>query len=61
MSASSQREMKNMQSIDQLQKQAAEIIELQIREGWKALQQNNIDLIGIGNKIHQKNPKDWKK
>ncbi|AHC19985.1 MULTISPECIES: Ger(x)C family spore germination protein [Paenibacillus] len=61
LSASSQREMKNMQSIDQLQKQAAEIIELQIREGWKALQQNNIDLIGIGNKIHQKNPKDWKK
>ncbi|MGP0578930.1 Ger(x)C family spore germination protein [Paenibacillus peoriae] len=61
LSASSQREMKNMQSIDQLQEQAAETIKLQIKEGWRALQQENIDLIGIGNKIHRKYPKDWKK
>ncbi|KAE8557763.1 Ger(x)C family spore germination protein [Paenibacillus polymyxa] len=61
LSASSQREMKDMQSIHQLQMQAAEIIKLQIQEGWKALQQKNIDLIGVGNKIHHKYPKDWKK
>ncbi|OMF39168.1 MULTISPECIES: Ger(x)C family spore germination protein [Paenibacillus] len=61
LSASSQREMKNMQSIDQLQEQAAETIKLQINEGWRALKQKNIDLIGIGNKIHRKYPKDWKK
>ncbi|WP_431088864.1 hypothetical protein [Paenibacillus sp. 8b26] len=29
---------------------------MQIQEGWKALQQKNTDLIGIGNKIHQKHP-----
>ncbi|MBY7740460.1 Ger(x)C family spore germination protein [Paenibacillus polymyxa] len=61
LSASSQGEIKNMQSIHQLQMQAAEIIKLQIQEGWKALQQKNIDLIGVGNKIHHKYPKDWKK
>ncbi|MEE4579966.1 MULTISPECIES: Ger(x)C family spore germination protein [Paenibacillus] len=61
LSASSQREMKDMQSIHQLQMQAVEIIKLQIQEGWKALQQKNIDLIGVGNKIHHKYPKDWKK
>lgn len=53
--------MKDMQSIGQLQMQAAETIKLQIQEGWKALQQKNIDLIGVGNKIHHKYPKDWKK
>lgn len=61
LSASSQREMKDMQSVGQLQMQAAETIKLQIQEGWKALQQKNIDLIGVGNKIHHKYPKDWKK
>ncbi|AOK92738.1 Ger(x)C family spore germination C-terminal domain-containing protein [Paenibacillus polymyxa] len=32
-----------------------------IREGWEAAQKRNIDLVGIGNKIHQKYPQDWKK
>ncbi|MGP0578574.1 Ger(x)C family spore germination protein [Paenibacillus peoriae] len=53
--------MKNMQHINQFQHQAEKTIELQIREGWEAVQKRNIDLVGIGNKIHQKYPQDWKK
>ncbi|MNO17305.1 Spore germination protein B3 precursor [compost metagenome] len=47
------------QSISKLQQQAEEIVRSQILVGWKAVQNLKVDLVGIGNKIHRKHPKDW--
>ncbi|MCE3202299.1 Ger(x)C family spore germination protein [Paenibacillus sonchi] len=49
------------QSVKKLEQQAEQIIRTQILDGWKAVQQLKIDLVGIGNKIHRKSPKDWKR
>ncbi|MGN7761115.1 Ger(x)C family spore germination protein [Paenibacillus sp. 22594] len=49
------------QSIGKLEQRAEEIIRAQILEGWKAVQHLKIDLVGIGDKIHRKSPKEWKR
>lgn len=49
------------QSVKKLEQQAEQIIRSQILEGWKAVQRLKVDLVGIGNKIHRKSPKDWKR
>ncbi|WP_233476539.1 Ger(x)C family spore germination C-terminal domain-containing protein [Paenibacillus sonchi] len=49
------------QDVKKLEQQAEQIIRTQILDGWKAVQHLKIDLVGIGNKIHRKSPKDWKR
>ncbi|WP_379160884.1 Ger(x)C family spore germination protein [Paenibacillus sp. sgz5001063] len=56
----SKEDVTSMYGLEKLQLQAEELIEAQIREGWKSVQRMNIDLIGIADKIHRKYPKEWK-
>ncbi len=57
----SKEDLTSLYGLDKLQTQAEELIEAQMREGWKYVQRMNIDLIGIADKIHRKYPKEWKK
>jgi spore germination protein KC len=57
----SKEDITSLYGLDKLQTQAEELIEAQMREGWKYVQRMNIDLIGIADKIHRKYPKEWKK
>ncbi|MNC31265.1 Spore germination protein B3 precursor [compost metagenome] len=57
----SKEDVTSMYGLEKLQLQAEELIETQMREGWKSVQRMNIDLIGIADKIHRKYPKEWKK
>lgn len=54
-------EISTTQGLEVLRQQVIRAVEAQIREGWNALQSSKLDLAGIGNKIHRKYPKDWKK
>lgn len=47
------------QGVENIRQHTQRAIEAQIREGWDTLQEFNIDLAGIGNKIHRKYPEDW--
>ncbi|MNP54870.1 hypothetical protein D3C76_1494610 [compost metagenome] len=58
--STSPKKISSTESINELQHQAEQLIEAQMMEGWKATQQLKVDLLGIGNKIHQHQPKEWK-
>ncbi|MEO2203542.1 Ger(x)C family spore germination protein [Paenibacillus pabuli] len=58
--STSKKKISSTEGIHALQHQAEQLIEAQMMEGWKATQQLKVDLLGIGNKIHQHQPKDWK-
>jgi len=45
--------------INRLKRAIEEVILEQMQMGWEAAKAMKVDLLGIGNRIHEQNPKEW--
>jgi spore germination protein KC len=57
-----ERNLLDLKSLEQLEKQAEQTVERQIKQAVQAAQKKyKIDIFGFGRDIHQRNPRLWKK
>ncbi|MBT2285543.1 Ger(x)C family spore germination protein [Paenibacillus polymyxa] len=59
--STSQKDLESTHNIQKMQLEGARVIKSQILTGWNASQRLRVDPMGIANKIHQRDPKYWKK
>ncbi|CAI6052817.1 Spore germination protein B3 [Paenibacillus sp. JJ-100] len=59
--STSKKDLTSSHTISELEQQAEQTIKAQILLGWQANQRLHVDMLGIANRIHQRDPQDWKK